>query len=201
MITLGITGGMGSGKSHICKIFAENGIPVYDTDRKVKDLLNNNAYLKLQMWQKYGENCYKKGIWNREYIVQLSKKNPEIIDVIGKIIEPYLAQDIKDFKKIHSGELTGYSGKLIVIESAILIKSKMLMEEIDKILVVTAPFDLRIKRIKERDPFRTDEEINYLLNNQKDAVPLLCKTDYIIDTEKTEAVEESVKKIIDELIV
>ena len=61
--TLGITGGMGAGKTRVCKAFAAQGIPVYDCDSRVKDILNDNDFLKSIIKSKFGDGCYKNDLW------------------------------------------------------------------------------------------------------------------------------------------
>jgi dephospho-CoA kinase len=195
MITIGITGGMGSGKSYVSKAFSKQGIPVYDSDQKTKDLLNENEELKKEIISKYGSKCYKDGKWNRDHVVKLASTDGSVLTGIGTIIEPYLAKDFKEYKEVFSGSHTGYTIDLIAIESAILTKSKMLMSEVDKILVVDAPFETRISRIKARDPFRSDEEIKLLLSKQ--ILPPLCQTDYSIMNDGTKNIDDLVKKIIE----
>ena len=197
--TLGITGGMGSGKSHICSIFKKFGVPVYDSDSRVKDLLNSNDFLKYMIKKKFGKSCYKDGKWNRNHVVELASANPNIIDEMGIIIEPYLVDDFREFKGTYqSGNLTGYYSEIIVIESAILYKSKLLMDEIDNLLVVSAPLETRMDRIRKRDPFRTEPEIKMLLDRQNFQIPF-CEIDFTIDNDGTKNIEEAVQTIIDRL--
>lgn len=200
MTTLGITGGMGSGKSHVCKAFMEQGIPVYDTDKKTKDLLNNNESLRKEIIKKFGEKCFSNDKWNRDYIVDLASKDNSVIDDIGIIIEPYLMQDIREFKNVFFGANTGYFSEIVVIESAILFKSRGMLKEVDKILIVTAPLEVRMERIKKRDPFRSDEEIKLLLSKQNYPA-LLCKQpDFTFENVGTyEEVMLAVKNIIEKI--
>lgn len=185
---------MGSGKSHISKAFAKNGIPVYDCDSQTKDLLNRNERLKSNMISAFGEGCYVNGKYSRDYIVELASKNPNVVDDTGKIIGPYLIEDFKTFKEINESFHTPF----IAIESAILTKSKKLMNEINKLLVVTAPFEIRMDRIKKRDPFRTDDEIKLLLSKQPEIK--LCEIDFLIDNDGTKNVDDAVVTIINGLI-
>lgn len=195
MTTIGITGGMGSGKSHVSKSFESNGIPAYDCDSKVKSILNDDTNLKVEICNKFGNECYisdKKFMkWNREYIVKIAAKDPSVIDEIGKIIEPYLVEDFIRFK-------AEYKSGIVAIESAILTKSKKLMDEIDKLLVVTAPFEIRMDRIKKRDPFRIEDEIKLLLSKQPEI--LLCEIDFLIDNDGNEDIDDAVVTIINRLI-
>src|ERR1035437_9066839 len=98
MITLGITGLMAAGKSHVCKAFEAQGIPIYDTDKKVKDLLNKNGSLKKEMIKKFGKKCYQintsfknvrnrvQSTWNRDYVVKIASNDSTVIDAMGVII-------------------------------------------------------------------------------------------------------------------
>ncbi len=162
MITIGITGGMGSGKSFICRKFQEYGVPIYDCDFETKKLLNENRDLKKQLIVKFGEKCYDEyGQWNKPEIMKLIKKDVLTLTKIEKIIEPFIINSIIDFKNRNN------NCSMVIIESAILLKTNIL-KEVDEILIVQAPFETRMARIKERDPLRTDDEIKILLNNQTD---------------------------------
>lgn len=181
---------MGSGKSYVSNSFFKHGIPVYDSDKETKKLLNENVSLKKEIISKFGEGCYVDGKWNRDYIVEKASNDSSILTSMGKMIDPYLVEDFKKFKSSCKN--------FAAIESAILIKSKGLMDEIDKLLVVTAPLEIRMERIKKRDPFRSDREIKMLLDKQPSVQ--LCQTDFMIDNDGNKNVDDAVVSIINRLL-
>lgn len=160
MITIGVAGGMGSGKSYVCNILKNVcDVPVYNCDNRVKLLMNGSESLRQKLISEFGPECYEGGEWNRPYAVKIAAKDATVLDRMGDIIEPYLVLDIQDFKKSTKKEI-------IAIESALFNKSKSLLAEVDYIFMVVAPLEQRIVRIKKRDPMRTDREIIMLLHNQ-----------------------------------
>lgn len=162
MITLGIAGGMGSGKSFVCRILEEKHIPVFICDKEVKSIFNDkNRELMHKLIELCGEECYTTDDkWNVKYIATLAETDKTILDRISLIIKPYLLQSIKQFKITHKDE------PFCAVESALFPKSESLRNTVDKMVMVATPLETRIKRIKERDPHRSDNDIIVLLCNQ-----------------------------------
>jgi dephospho-CoA kinase len=201
MIVLGITGMMGSGKSYVCRLFAERGVHVYDTDSNAKRLLIENHKLIAHMRAMYDDEVYTEdGRWNREYVVSLIKQDPDVLVEMGHAVEPYLVEDFRRFKIFSKQQLRLFpgAGGIIAIESAVLTRSELLMKEIDDVIVVTAPLETRMARIRKRDPRRTDREIEVMIKSQV-AVPL-CKTGFFIDNDGLNEAGASVDRIINRLI-
>lgn len=183
---------MGSGKSHACSIFAKYGIPVYDSDSRVKNLLNTNEYLKKETCHQFGDEAYTpEGKWNRDYIVKIASENPAVVDQTTEIIDPYLLTDFRAFKREHS------EFPIVAIESAILYKSKIIMDEVDKLVLVTAPFPIQMERIQTRDPFRTEREIKLLLSKQ--VMPPFCQVDFILVNDGIDDVEKQIRNILNKI--
>lgn len=191
-LTLGITGGMGSGKSYVSSIFEEHSIPVYNSDNMVKHLLNTNEDLKSEVIKHFGEDCYVAGKWNRDNVVKMATENSNLIDEMGVVIEPYLSKDFLEF-------VESQTASIVAVESAILYKSS-LWNKIDLKLTVDAPLEVRLNRIRERDPFRSENEIKMLLDKQKQYVIPFCEIDFTIDNDGIKNVREQVQVIIGRLV-
>ena len=190
---------MGSGKTYVSNLLTVVfDIPVYNTDLEVKRILNENAELKSKLTEKFGVEIYlKDGTWNRPAVVRLAQKEgPEVLDRIGEIIDPYMMDDIRAFKS-GSHPRNPDAAKVVGIESAILAKSKPLMDEVTAFLLVTAPLETRIARIKKRDPYRTDDEIVLLLQNQKDKLP---RVDYVISNGDRDEADIKLAEIVEKII-
>lgn len=203
MIIIGINGGMGTGKSYVSKVlFALYDVPIYNCDLGVKYLMNTNGELRKELVDMFGPDCYLDDkTWNRKYVVEIAKKDDTVLNKMGAVIQPYLIKEIIKFKE-KSKEVPA-----IAIESALFNKSKELLRQVDVILNVTAPLETRIKRIKERDPFRTDSEIIMLLYNQlsTSGETQLPKPEYTItnielENEDQLSTEEQLKVIYFKLI-
>ena len=196
MITLGVHGFMGSGKSYICRILTVlHDIPVFNCDMEVKKIVNDDTdYLRNSLVQLCGHGCYIGLKWNPIHIAELAKKDRTILDKIGAIIEPYLIAEIDRFKLLHKNL------PLCVIESALFGKSEALLNTVDKIVLINAPLDIRIKRIMARDPRRGSDEIITLLYNQ---IAPSIDIDYVIengDDSLDSDVEGEVQKMVDDLM-
>lgn len=191
---LGITGYIGSGKSYVSKLFRENGVPVYDTDSKAKEILNTNHQLKLELIDLLGDSIYKDGELNKKQLAFYLFSNQGYTDKINATIHPYVTED---FKKWCIKELETH--KLVAVESAILIDSE-LVNCVDKILFVDAPVELCIKRATRRDGVNKDDILNRIIK-QPLYSDILKSLDYTIYNDEKEGndIELQVKNIIDNI--
>lgn len=191
---LGITGYIGSGKSYVSKLFRENGVPVYDTDSKAKEILNTNHQLKLELIDLLGDSIYKDGELNKKQLAFYLFSNQGYTDKINAIIHPYVTED---FNKWCVKELETH--KLVAVESAILINSE-LVNCVDKILFVDAPVELCIKRATRRDGVNKADILNRIIK-QPLYSDILKSLDYTIYNDEKEGndIELQVKNIIDNI--
>ena len=193
MIVLGITGGIGSGKSYVCENFLEKKFPVYYSDLKMKLMLNTSPALREEMMDMFGREIYtKEGKYNIEYVVEQVRKDPDYLDRVSIVCQSFFIADFRKFKK------ENFDKDIIGIESAILYKSKGLIKEIDKILLIDASESCRIERIKKRDPQRKDEDIKTLLKKQEAMKTI--KWDYLILNEDNDDLEKDIQNVIDSLL-
>jgi dephospho-CoA kinase len=195
MITLGIAGGIGVGKSYVSRfLFALHDVTVFNCDKGVKEILNQKEaiILRSNLMELCGPECYKDDLWNPNHIAKLAEDNKGILDAISSIVKPYLITRIEIFKDHNRKE------EFCGIESALFGKSSDLRNMVDKMILVTAPLDIRISRVKERDPYRSDNEIITLLYNQ---ITPYISYDYIITNGNNESieVEEQIEMIINQL--
>ena len=147
MIKVGITGGIGSGKSYICDIISNLGIKVYDADKKAKQLMVSNDVVINEIKVKFGENAYlNNGELNRDYLSSVVFGDADKLAILNSIVHPALLSDFFIFSK--EREVKG--DKIVVMEAAILIESGF-SKFMDKIIVVNANNELKIKRAAKRD--------------------------------------------------
>lgn len=143
---IGITGGIGSGKSTIARALAARGFTVYDCDREAKRIIAENKEVQQQIISLFGEDSFVNGIYNTAYIAQRVFSNPSLLAQLNAIIHPAVKADILSLLPS-----TGRSGgDSLFVESAILYESG-LDGLCDKIIVVDAPEDIRIARTIARD--------------------------------------------------
>lgn len=152
--TIGITGGIGSGKSTICKIFQALGYPIYDADTKAKALLIENESVKSQIIATFGKESYlADGTYNRQYIGEIVFNDKEKLRQLNSIVHPATKADFEDWVNINQ---VNYSKKFLIKEAAILFESGA-YKQTDLIISVYAPKEVRIKRVIERD--KTNREL------------------------------------------
>ena len=169
-----MTGGIGSGKSLICKIFAQLGVSVYDADSHAKGLMTTDGILISQIKKEFGDLSYHPdGSLNRSYLAETVFANEARLAKLNKLVHPRVAVDYQNWLSRHSEE--GY----VLKEAALLFESGS-YRTLDKIIVVTAPESLRQKRVLLRDPHRTVEQFEGIVEKQMPEEEKLKRADYII---------------------
>lgn len=145
MLQIGITGGIGSGKTTVCKIFATLGIPIYYADAEAKRLMVEDEELIRQVKIIFGQAAYfEDGSLNRKHVAQIAFNTPAKLALLNAAVHPAVARDGIRWNAEQQG--VPYTLK----EAALLFESGS-NEGLDKVICVTAPLELRIKRVLERD--------------------------------------------------
>ena len=156
---VGITGGIGSGKSTVAKIFEILGIPVYYADDKAKSLMNHDSELKEQIIQEFGEESYNsEGDLNRKYLASTVFSDPEKVKKINSLVHPAVGRDFETWASIQS---TSY-----VLKEAALIFETGGEKKLDAGINVSSPLKIRVNRVLMRDPHRSLEQINQIIDQQ-----------------------------------
>lgn len=188
---LGLTGGIGSGKSFIANEFSKLGIPTYNSDIHAKFLMSQHPEIISKLTEKFGSNAYINGELNRKLIANKIFNNKAMIDWINKLVHPIVANNFTDW-------IDKQQSKFVIKEAAILIESGS-HKQCNKILVVTAPEQIRIDRVIKRDNM-TSEEIISRINNQISDKERLKYADFVINNNGTVVVEKDVKNIYNKII-
>lgn len=157
---VGVTGGIGSGKSTVCRIFQSFGIPVYDADQRAKALYIESENVKSQVIELLGERAYKSDKPDKEYIANQVFGDNSKLEKLNQIIHPAVKSDFEDW--YHSQNTT-----YVIKEAAIMIESGS-YKQCYKLILVTAPKELRIKRVVERDNTSADEVEKRMSNQMTD---------------------------------
>lgn len=156
---IGITGGIGSGKSLVCKVFSVLGIPIYEADARAKYLISHDQLLKKSIIELLGEQAYlASGDYNRAWVASQVFGNPVLLSKLNALVHPKVRQDATDW--IQQNQQTSF-----VLYEAALMKAAGDGNTFDKVIVVNAPVDLRIQRIKVRDQ-RSEAEIRAIIERQ-----------------------------------
>lgn len=157
MITLGITGGIGSGKSFVSQHFTKQNIPYYNCDERSKLLTNTNTQIINELTSRFGTKIYNDGKLNKALLAQIIFNDKNELLFINNLIHPIVKSDFEQWRDTQNAPF-------VVVESAILIESGF-YRFCDKILVVEAPLELRIKRVAERDKL-TQKQVQARIKNQ-----------------------------------
>jgi dephospho-CoA kinase len=176
---IGITGGIGSGKSTVTKIFATLGVPVYDADASTRILMNSNQDLITQIKKHFGNEAYIGQELNRKYIAQLVFNNKEKLDFLNNIVHPYSIADASNWA-------AKQNAPYVIKESALLFETEA-FHYVDKSIGVTAPLPLRIHRIMLRDGISKEDVLARINKQMDDAIKMkLC--DYVINNNEQELI-------------
>jgi len=192
MKKVGITGGIGSGKTTVCKIFELLGIPIYYADDRAKALIVKNEAVRSKLIATFGEATYlPDGSYNRTYIANIVFADKKELEKLNNIVHPAMYQDGLDWHNAQEG--VPYTLK----EAAILFESKGHLQ-MDKSILVVAPEDIRIERVLKRDKTSV-EAIKARIDKQLPDAEKIKLADYIILNDGNAPLVPQVLKIHDKL--
>ena len=177
---IGISGGIGSGKSVVCRIFNSLGVPVYNADERAKWLIQNDELLKKSIKSLLGSEAYlNDGSYNRTWVATQVFEKPELLQKLNSLVHPQVTIDTNGWAKAHRHV------PYLIKEAALFSKSGQ-GTGLDKLLVVVAPNLLRIGRIKARDPHRSEADILKIIANQLTDKQRLKTADYVIENDENQ---------------
>ncbi|HLV61896.1 dephospho-CoA kinase [Galbibacter sp.] len=188
---IGLTGGIGSGKSTIASFFKELGVPVYIADDRAKQLMEDDESIKKRIIEEFGEKAYDESKPNRYYIAQIVFNNPSKLAVLNGIIHPAVRADFDSWYKRQDAPY-------VIKEVAILFESGG-DQLCDAIISVTAPEEIRIDRVVNRDQ-TTREAVKDRIKNQWTDQQRIEKSTYVIENIDLDSTKEKVYKIHDHIL-
>ena len=192
MIKLGITGGIGSGKSTVATLFELHGIPVYNADKEAQKLNNTSAEIRSKLTQHFGEDIYEEDILNKKKFAEIIFNDPEKLALANSIIHPEV------LKHFNSWCIQNAHHSIVALEAAILFESKFHLY-LDKVISVYAPLNLRIARVSKRD--KVDEKsIKNRINNQMSEKEKIKLAQYVVINDSASSLIEQVQNIIEEIL-
>lgn len=191
MIRVGLTGGIGSGKSTVARVFEVLGIPVYYADEATRQLMNTDEALKKEIISNFGEESYSNGQLNRPFIASIVFSNKEKLDLLNAITHPATIR--------HANEWMQKQTAPYVIKEAALIFESGSAENLDYVIGVSAPKPLRIRRVMERDGI-SSEEVQKRMSRQlsEDMKMKLC--DFILINNELELLTPQVLALHEQLL-
>lgn len=173
-LQVGITGGIGSGKSLVCKIFQCLGVPTYDADSRAKYLMTTDTILIEQIKKEFGYLAYNpNGVLNRNYLAEKVFNDTAQLKKLNSLVHPRVGLDYSQWVENNSGSA------YVIKESALLFESGS-ASGLDKIITVYAPEEVRVQRVTKRDTHRTAQSVKEVIQNQMNEEEKRDKADFVI---------------------
>ena len=175
MIKVGLTGGIGSGKTTVAKIFKQLGVPVYFSDDRAKDLMLNNQFLRESLFSLFGDKVIVDWFLNRSYIASKVFENPKELIKLNALVHPFVQRDFDIWS-------TSQSSNYVLKEAAIIFESgadKLL----DKVVLVVSPEHLKVSRIMFRDGMSKKDVYKRMTKQWSDSKKR-ANADYIIENDE-----------------
>ncbi|MFA7686764.1 MAG: dephospho-CoA kinase [Moheibacter sp.] len=176
MKIVGLTGGIGSGKSTIAKWFSEKQIPVYDSDTEAKKLMNENPQIREHLLGLFGPEAYVNDALNRKHIASQVFEDKDLLEKLNQIVHPVVAQDFRNWAQEQIAPF-------VVKEAAILFESGA-YKDCDLVVSVVSNEELRIQRVMARDG-SSREEVRSRVQNQWTDELRVVNSDFIIRNNST----------------
>ncbi|MCI7139474.1 dephospho-CoA kinase [Alistipes sp.] len=184
MFKVGITGGIGSGKSTVCRLFAARGIAVYDSDSEAKRLMNSSEELRARLEARFGAETYRDGALDRVRLARIVFSDPQALSDLDRLVHPAVRADFAAWAERQQSDY-------VILESAILFEAGF-ASEVDRTVAVLAPLELRVERTCRRDGCDA-ESVRRRIAAQTDDDTLCARADFslvnIIEEELGPAVE------------
>lgn len=192
MIKIGITGGIGSGKTTVCKVFELLGVPVYYADIEAKQILDSNLEVKKNIINTFGN-----GVLNNEEKIDKKKlaslvfNNKENLEKLNSIVHPAVREHFENWLQQHSTQ------KYILKEAAILFESGS-YKLVDKVIAVVAPLELKISRTMQRDKV-TQAEVELRISNQLNDDEKIKRSQFVIHNDERQLIIPQILDIHDQI--
>ena len=188
---IGLTGGIGSGKTTVSKILVKNGIPVYDSDSNAKFLMNSSNEIKKLIINHFGKLSYTNNKLNNKYISKIIFNNPVEMNRINSLIHPFGHDNFNKWKN-------NFSSKYVIFESAIIFETGS-YEKFDFNILVLSDIEKRIKRVINRH-FSSEDDVLTRIKSQWIDDKKIPFADYVIKNNKSfKSLENNVLMMIDTL--
>lgn len=191
VLRIGLTGGIGSGKTTVAKIFETLGIPVYYADDAAKRLMNENEDLRKKLINHFGEGIYNNRELNRQKLSEIVFGNDEKLNLLNSLVHPLTIADADEWMQ---QQTTPY-----IIKEAALIFETDVWKYLDKVIGVSAPYELRMQRTMLRDN-RSALQVKAKMSKQMEEEEKMSRCDYIIYNNEKELLIPQVIALHEKLI-
>jgi dephospho-CoA kinase len=190
MKKIGLTGGIGVGKTYVSKIFKKRGIPIFNADEQAKKCMVEDANLKAAVQLAFGENMYLKGVLQKEALAKIVFNNTEALVELNALVHPIVKQKFEDWCSLQSTSM-------VIKEAAILFESDSHVG-LDAVVCVSAPEKLRISRVQKRDG-NSVKQIQSRMSKQMPQTEKEELADFLIVNDQVQLLLPQVLAIITEM--
>ncbi len=191
-VVVGVTGGIGAGKSVVCRIFKETGAAVYDADSRAKWLMNNDEAIRQGVKRIFGADSYNESGLNRTLIAQRAFNDGTLLGKLNELVHPVVAKDFEDWKEEHS------AFRLLVKEAALIFDTTT-YKDLDGVVVVTAPLEVRMQRVLLRDTHRTEADVKAIISKQRSEEDMIDKGRWRVVNDNKQLIIPQILNILSEL--
>ena len=190
MKKIGLTGGIGAGKTYVSKIFQKMGIPIFNADEQAKKCMVEDSSLKAAVQLAFGESMYLKGVLQKDALANIVFNNTEALGKLNALVHPIVKQKFEDW-------CTQQSTSIVIKEAAILFESDAHLG-LDAVVCVSAPEKLRIERVQKRDESSV-EQIQSRMSKQMPQAEKEELADFLIVNDQVQLLLPQVLIIIKEM--
>lgn len=196
MITLGVTGGLGSGKSTVCRMLEDLGAPVFEADDEAKRLMSEDPRLRELLSEAFGSETYHAdGSLNRPHLSSIVFADADSLARINSIVHPFVFEAFEQFR-----ELAREDGADIVVKEAAILFESGGDKHVDRTLLVDAPIQTRVERVSARDGMSRHEAMQRM-RHQLPSEDLRGRADHVIDNDGSKAeLRKEVERVYAELL-
>jgi dephospho-CoA kinase len=191
MLKIGLTGGIGSGKSTVANIFKVLGIPVFDADTVAKQVMETNIILREQIIAQFGAACFQDNKLNRAFLASIVFKDPYQLALLNAMVHPITLKEADVWMKLQSAPYA--------IKEAALIFEAGASAGLDLVIGVTAPITIRIQRVMQRDAV-TREAVKERIDKQIDDAIKIRLCDFVIQNDNLQLLTTQVLDLHNHLI-
>ncbi len=177
-LQIGVTGGIGAGKTVVCRIFQCLGVPVYNADERARYLMANQGDLIRNIARSFGEESYlPDGTLNRSFLAKQVFRDADKVQQLNQLVHPEVGKDFQRWLLDHSQ--TPY----VIKEAALMIESGS-YKSLDYLVTVSAPEEIRLSRVLKRDPQRDRQQIMNIMSNQISEAQRIEKSDFVLHNDQ-----------------
>lgn len=193
-LIIGVTGGIGSGKSTVCRVFETLGAITYYADDRAKWLMQNDDELIKKIKELFGDDAYKDNQLDRVHIASKVFKDQSLLEKLNQLVHPAVGEDVNNWVQENQ------NAPLLLKEAALLFETGS-YKSLDKTILVTAPEDIRIERVVSRDTHRSEKDVKDIISKQMSDQEKSSLADFVIENDGRNSIIKQVMKLYDELII